>query len=90
MDVITSMIYETSFRSAVRTEVERYCKGLCNCYLDKENDCFRISLIDPHDRVWAYDEYDLTNKLYKGVSSKKIAHNFIRAYEKKIFREFFQ
>lgn len=90
MDVISSMIYETSFRGTVVKEVERYVKGTAKCWLDKENDRFVVSIIDPHNKIWSYDEYELSYKLYNGISSNQIAHNAIVAYEKKIFREYFK
>lgn len=90
MDLISSMIYETSFRGTVAREVERYCKGTAKCWLDKANDRFVVSIIDPRNRVWNYEEYDLSNKLYNGISSNQIAHNAVIAYQKKVFREFFK
>lgn len=90
MDVISSMIYEVSFRGTIVAEVERYCKGKCKCWLDKQNDSFKVSILDVHNRPWQYEEYDLSYKLNNGVSAYSIAHNAIRAYEKKIFREFFK
>lgn len=90
MDVISRMIYETTFRGTIVAEVERYCKGKCKCWLDKQNDSFKVSILDVHNRPWQYEEYDLSYKLNNGVSAYSIAHNAIRAYEKKIFREFFK
>lgn len=90
MDVISSMIYETSFRGTVAREVERYIKGTARCWLDKDNDRFVVTIIDPHNKIWSYDEYDLSNKLYSGVTSNQIAHNAIIAYQKKIYREYFK
>lgn len=90
MDVISSMIYETSFRGTVAREVERYIKGTARCWLDKDNDRFVVTIIDLHNKIWSYDEYDLSNKLYSGVTSNQIAHNAIIAYQKKIFREYFK
>lgn len=90
MDVISSMIYETSFRGVVVREVERYVKGTAKCWLDKGNDRFVVSIIDPHNKIWEYEEYNLSYKLYNGISSNQIAHNAIIAYQKKIYREFFK
>lgn len=90
MDIIASMIYETSFRANVSAIVERYCKGTCKCWLDKTNDTFKVSILDSHNRPWTYEEYDLSNKLYSGISSETVAHNAVRAYEKKIFHEYFK
>lgn len=90
MDVISSMIYETSFRGTVVREVERYVKGTAKCWLDKDNDRFVVSIIDPHNKIWEYEEYNLSYKLYNGISSNQIAHNAIIAYQKKIYREFFK
>lgn len=90
MDVISSMIYETNFRAQVAHEVERYCKGTAKCWLDKDNDRFVVSIVNVHGKPWNYEEYDLYNKLYNGISSNQIAHNAIRAYEKKIFNEYFK
>lgn len=90
MDAIASMIYETSFRASVNGTVERYVKCRCKCWLDKQNDRFVVSIIDPHDRIWNYEEFNLSDKLYNGISSQTIAHNAVRAYEKKIFREYFK
>lgn len=90
MNIITSMIYETNFRATVNAEVERYCKGHCKCWLDKKNDTFKVSILDPHNKPWTYEEYDMCNKMYIGVSAYQIAHNAIRAYENKVFHEFFK
>lgn len=90
MDIINKMIYETSFRGIVANEVQRYCKGTAKCWLDHETDTIKVSILDPHNRPWTYEEYDLSNKLVNVNTAFNIAHNAIRAYEQKLYHEYFK
>lgn len=90
MDVLAAMLYEADFRSQVKSETERYIKGSVRCCLDRDNDRFVVSVLDPHNRVWQYFEYGMTEKLYSGMPGKELAGRFIQAYQKKIFRDYFR
>lgn len=90
MDVLATLLYETDFRAQVKSEIERHIKGSARCCLDHDNDCFVIRVLDPHSRYWSYYEYGLTEKLYSGMTGKELAMQFIQAYQKKIFRDYFR
>lgn len=90
MDIMTSLIYETAIRSTIKTEVEHYVLGTCKVWFNKRNDSISISILDAHNRPWTYEEYDLQEKLFDGIDSIEIARKAVRAFERKIFKEYFK
>lgn len=90
MDIMTNLILETAMRGTIKTEVEHYVRGICKVWFDKRNDSIRVSILDTHDRSWTYEEYGLQEKLSDGLDSYEIAHKAVRAFERKIFKEYFK
>lgn len=89
MDIVGTLILDTAMRGTIKTEVEHYVRGFCKVWFDRQNDSIRVSIIDAHDRPWVYEEYGLQEKLSDGLDSYAIAHNAVRAFERKIFKEYF-
>lgn len=90
MDIISTMMYETSIRATIKNEVEQYVRGTCKVWLDRQNDSIKVSILDKRNKPWTYEEYNLQEKLSRGVNSLEISHNAVRAYERKIFKEYFK
>lgn len=90
MDIMTTLVVETAIKANIKTEVEHFVRGVCKVWFDKDNDSIRISIIDTHKRIWVYEEYSLQEKLSDGIDSYQIAHNAVRAFERKIFKEYFK
>lgn len=90
MDIMTSLIVETAIKGTIKTTVEHYVRGTCKVWFDKYNDSIKVSIIDAHNRPWTYEEYDLQNKLSDGIDSYEIARKAVRAFERKIFKEYFK
>lgn len=90
MTLITKLLYESSYMASVNYEIERYIKCKAHTFLDYDNDCLTVRIIDPRRDTWTFKEYDLSNKMVQGITSEQMAHHFINAYKKKILHEFFK
>lgn len=88
--MMSTLILETAMRGTIKTTVEHYVRGYCHVRFDKFNDSIKVSIIDAHERPWTYEEYDLQSKLSDGLDSYAIARNAVRAFERKIFKEYFK
>lgn len=93
---VSKMMKVTSFKVALKGRIEKQVKGELHVYFT-DYDSVKITVLDPHNKLWAYEEYgvsykmdNIENNIGKDAILDFFARNFIQAYQQKIYCDYFK